>query len=109
MFLPIGDSPNPPGRPYVNYLLIGLNVAVFLGISLPLMMGRPDLNDPLLLDYLRAVGVHDGISARAVLQHITAYDLFTFRYGFRPAAPVAHMGGTQKRPRSEALLPRTPS
>ena len=87
MFLPIGDSPNPPGRPYVNYLLIGLNVAVFLGISLPLMLGRPDLNDPLLLDYLRAVGVHDSVSARAVLQHLSAYDLFTFRYGFRPAAP----------------------
>ncbi len=87
MFLPIGDTPNPPGRPYVNYLLIGLNVAVFLGVSLPLMLRRPDLNDPVLLDYLRAVGARGTISARQILQHVSAYDLFTFRYGFRPAAP----------------------
>ena len=30
MLLPVGDTPNPPGIPYVTYLLIGLNVAVFL-------------------------------------------------------------------------------
>lgn len=85
MLLPLGDNPNPPGRPYVNYLLIGLNVAVFLAVSLPLMYRRPDLNDPLLLDYLRAMGVHGSLSARDILQHVSAYDLFTFRYGFRPA------------------------
>lgn len=87
MFLPIGDTPNPPGRPYVNYTLIGLNVAVFLGISLPLMLARPDLNDPLLMEYLRAVGARGSIPVQAILQHVSAYDLFTFRYGFRPAHP----------------------
>ena len=87
MLLPLGDNPNPPVRPYVNYLLIGLNAAVFLAVSLPLTMSRPDLNDPLLIDYLRAMGAHGTVSARDILQHITAYDLFTFRYGFRPADP----------------------
>lgn len=89
MFLPIGDTPNPRGTPYVNYLLIATNVAVFLFISLPLIHSRPDLSDPLLLDYLRAVGVRGRVSIRAVLQHVSAYDLFTFRYGYRPAAPSA--------------------
>jgi len=87
MFLPIGDTPNPRGTPYITYLLIGLNIAVFLFVSLPLTHARPNLSDPLLLDYLRAIGVHGRVTARAVLQHVSAYDLFTFHYGFRPAAP----------------------
>jgi membrane associated rhomboid family serine protease len=89
MFLPIGDTPNPRGTPYVNYVLIGINVAVFLFVSLPLIHSRPDLSDPLLFDYLRAIGVQGQVTARDVLQHVSAYDLFTFRYGFRPDAPSA--------------------
>ena len=85
MLLPIGDTPNPRETPYANFLLIGLNVAVFLLISLPLMYQRPDLNDPLLLDYLHTLGVRGAVSARDILQHVTAYDLFVYRYGFRPA------------------------
>ncbi len=84
MFLPIGDTPNPRGTPYVNYSLIGINVAVFLFISLPLILTPPNLSDPLLLDYLRALGAHGRITAEQVLRHVTAYDLFVFRYGFRP-------------------------
>ncbi len=30
MFLPIGDSPNPPGTPWVNYTIIAINIAVYL-------------------------------------------------------------------------------
>ena len=56
MFLPIGDIPNPKGTPYVNYLLIGLNVAVFIMITLPLSGARPNINDPLLIEYLRSLG-----------------------------------------------------
>lgn len=87
MFLPIGDTPNPRGVPYVTYLLIGVNVAVFLAISLPLTLSRPDLNDPLLIDYLRALGARGNIPTQAILQQISAYDLFVFRYGFRPDDP----------------------
>ncbi len=28
MFLPIGDSPNPPGTPWVPYGLMGINILV---------------------------------------------------------------------------------
>lgn len=87
MLLPIGDTPNPRGTPYVNYALIGLNVAVFLLVSLPLIYSRPDLNDPLLLEYLRVMGARGAVPVRDILQHVSAYDLFLFRFGFRPAAP----------------------
>lgn len=87
MFLPIGDTPNPRGVPYVNCLLIGVNVAVFLLVSLPLTFAPPDLNDPLLLEYLRAVGARGSIPVQAILQQLSAYDLFIFRYGYRPSDP----------------------
>jgi membrane associated rhomboid family serine protease len=85
MFLPIGDTPNPGGRPLANYLLIGVNIAVFLFVSLPLTLQRPDLADPLLHEYLRAMGAEGRIPVADILRHVTAYDLFVFRYGFRPA------------------------
>jgi membrane associated rhomboid family serine protease len=87
MFLPYGDTPNPPTTPYLNYLLIGVNVAVFVFLSLPLSASRPDLNDPLLIDFLQAMGARGYVSAEQVLQRVSAYDLFVFRYGFRPADP----------------------
>jgi len=87
MFLPVGDTPNPRGTPYLNYLLIGANVAVFLLVTLPLTVSRPDLTDPLLVDYLRAMGARGAIPLQAILDQVSAYDLFVFRYGFRPADP----------------------
>lgn len=85
MFIPIGDSPNPPSRPYVTIALIVLNVAVFVLVTMPLSRIRPDLNDPLLAEYVRALGAH--MDVRSLLQHISAYDLIVFKYGFRPASP----------------------
>lgn len=87
MLLPIGDTPNPRGIPYVTYLLIAVNVAVFLLISLPLTSARPDLADPMLLEYLRAMGARGPLSAAEIAKHVTAYDLFVFRYGYRPGDP----------------------
>ncbi|APG24299.1 rhomboid family intramembrane serine protease [Syntrophotalea acetylenica] len=87
MFLPFGDTPNPRVTAYANWLLIGLNIAVFIGISLPLTLSRADPSDPLLLEYLRSHGVRGLVSARELLQQISSYDLFVFRYGFRPAEP----------------------
>ncbi|NIQ95265.1 MAG: hypothetical protein GWN87_14415, partial [Desulfuromonadales bacterium] len=49
-----GDTPNPRGTPYLNYILIAVNVAVFVFVSLPLMTRSADLNDPILYDYLQA-------------------------------------------------------
>jgi len=86
MFLPYGDTPNPPGVPYINNLLIAINIGIFLFLTLPLSFSRPDLNDPLLLDYLQALGARGYISAEQVLQRVSAYDLVVFRYGFRPGS-----------------------
>ncbi len=87
MFLPISDSPNPPGTPYVNYLFIGLNVAVFLFVSLPLTNAPVNPGDPLLIDYLKVMGVRNAMQARIAIDQLSAYDLFVFRHGYRPGAP----------------------
>lgn len=87
MFLPIGDTPNPRTTPVATYLLIGLNVAIFLLVSLPLTARSPDLADPMLLEYLRSLGVRGGISAQQILAHLSDYDLFVYQYGYRPGAP----------------------
>lgn len=85
MFIPIGDSPNPPQRPYMTWLLIGLNVFVYLAITLPASFRQVNLNDPVLFDYLRTLGLQGRVSAQQVLQHVQQYDLLVFSYGFRPA------------------------
>ena len=87
MLLPVGDTPNPPGIPYATYLLIGLNVAVFLLIALPLSGTRPDLADPLLHEYLRVAGAKTPQAARILFEQLSAYDLYVFRHGFRPGSP----------------------
>jgi len=35
MFFPIADTPNPPGRAYVTWLLIALNVGIYFLVTLP--------------------------------------------------------------------------
>ena len=89
MFLPLGDEPNPRGTPVVTWTLIGVNVAVFLLVTVPLSRVAPALDDPALFDYVRALGPR--ISSRAaletLLQQVSAYDLVVFAHGFRPADP----------------------
>lgn len=86
MFLPFGDTPNPPTTPYVNYFFIAANISVFIFFTLPLSLSRPDLGNPLLLDYLQIMTARSNLSPEQLLQNVTAYDLFIFRYGFRPAS-----------------------
>jgi len=77
VFLPVGDTPNPPNfTPWVNYGLIGLNVAVFVLVTLPLVSqgARPDMAG--FTDYLQALGQRPK----------SAYDLFIFNNGFKPGA-----------------------
>ena len=88
MFLPLGDEPNPCGIPVVTYTLIGINVAVFLFVTLPLSGVRPSPDDPVLWEYLTALGPQ--LSPRMeerLLMQLSAYDLVVFSYGFRPADP----------------------
>lgn len=86
MLLPLGDSPNPRGTPFVTYGLIAANVAVYLLVTLPLGAARPDPADPAVLDYLRVLTTEQGgpIPAREILARLTAYDIFVFRHGFQP-------------------------
>ena len=89
MFLPLGDEPNPRGVPVVTYTLIGVNVAVFLFVTLPLSAVRPDLDDPLLFEYLQVLNAQFSgrLSVPELLQTVSAYDLVVFGYGFRPVDP----------------------
>ena len=88
MFLPLGDAPNPRGVPWVTYGLIAANVAVYLFVSLPLSLTRPDPSDPAVLEYVRLLlDVMPGVSPAELVQQITAYDLFVLDHGFRPVAP----------------------
>ncbi|MBI5511605.1 MAG: rhomboid family intramembrane serine protease [Deltaproteobacteria bacterium] len=84
--IPIGDEPNLRGTPVVTYILIALNVAIFVLISVPLSLQRADAGDPAVRDYLRLVA-QSGVSIRALLESLSAYDLFVFKHGFRPGAP----------------------
>jgi membrane associated rhomboid family serine protease len=90
VIFPIGDLPNPRGFvPLVTYLLIALNVGVYWFVTLPLGEARPAPNDPLLQPYLEVMA--EALQSRARLEalfsSLSAYDLFVFRWGFRPGAP----------------------
>jgi membrane associated rhomboid family serine protease len=89
MILPLSDAPNPRGTPIVTWTLILLNVAVYLMVTLPLGARGPDPSDPVLGQYVSVLRdlAPPGVSMRAVLGGVSAYDLFVFKHGFRPAAP----------------------
>ncbi len=89
MFLPLGDEPNPSGTPVVTWTLIGVNVAVFLLVTLPLSTIQPAFDDPVLVDYVRALAprLSGRMELEALLQQVSAYDLVVFAHGFRPAEP----------------------
>ncbi len=89
MFLPVGDSPNPPGTPWVNYALIAANVLAFL-LLLPLTGQQADLSDPAVREYVNLIGEEQGLGRRArfeMARTVSEYDLVVFRHGFRPTAP----------------------
>jgi len=87
MFLPIADSPNPSSRPVVTWGLLLLNLMVYLTVSLPLSFQTPALNDPLLPEYLRTIGVQGPVPFAVIRDSLTVYDLVVFKYGYKPATP----------------------
>jgi membrane associated rhomboid family serine protease len=94
--IPVGDYPNPPKPQLVTRILIGLNVAVFLFISLP-TSGRPltdaQLSDPATLQTLdkirewQRVKIPPEQTAEWARRHIDQNTLLNFRFGYRPADP----------------------
>lgn len=89
MIFPLGDMPNPRGVPFVTYAILAVNVAVFLLVTLPLSARPPDRYDPALLEYVRVLveRMPHRVSAREIVGQVSAYDVFVFRHGFRPAQP----------------------
>ena len=90
MFLPIGDTPNQPGySPWMTWLLIAANVAVYLLITVPLSTQGVDLNDPQVREFIRLMAptLPEGMSVRQFISQISAYDIFTFMHGYKPGAP----------------------
>ncbi len=90
MFIPVGDTPNPRNyTPWMNWLIIAANVAIYLFISLPKSSQGINLNDPLLQEYvnLLAPSVQSVQALRQILAQTSAYDLFVFAHGFKPGAP----------------------
>ncbi len=89
MFLPIGDEPNPHHLPAITVLVIAVNVAVFLLVTLPLSVQPADPADPLLREYLRAMLPHlpAGVPLGDLAAQVSAYDLVVFRWGYRPGDP----------------------
>ena len=91
MLLPLSDAPNPRGTPVVTWALIAVNVAVYLLVTLPLGSQPPDPADPALRAYVEMVRetLPPNVPLQAALRNLSAYDLFVFEHGFRPAAPQA--------------------
>lgn len=90
MLLPIGDTPNPRHfTPWVNWMLIGANVLVYLLITLPLSFQGVSPRDPALYEYLQHLRhtLPPGTSPLDVISSLRAYDLFVFAHGYKPAAP----------------------
>ena len=89
MFLPIGDAPNPKGVPFVTYALITANVAVFLFVNVPLGSRRADVSDPAFREYVEVVSreIGDQVPVSQIVSQTSAYDLFSFEHGYRPARP----------------------
>jgi len=87
MFMPISDAPNPKGVPFATWTLIALNVAAFLLINVPLGAQRADVNDPEFREYVEFLSqqVGDRATLEQISQQTSAYDLFVFKHGYRPA------------------------
>ena len=90
MFLPIGDTPNPENyRPWVNHLLISLNVSIYLFIALPASFAAPDINSTEFMEYLAYLSqlVGQDFSPEVVADVTSAYDVYVFKHGYRPSQP----------------------
>ena len=85
---PISDYPNPRGLPWMTLVLIAVNVAVFVLVTVPLSIEPANPADPRVAAYLSAVAqsLPPGTSLSAVAGGLTDYDLFVFDWAFRPAA-----------------------
>ncbi len=89
MILPLSDAPNPRGTPVVTYALIAVNIAIYVLITLPLSQRAPDYEDSAFIEYARTIQeqLPRDVPLRSALRGVSAYDVFVFQHGFRPAEP----------------------
>ncbi len=89
VILPLSDAPNPRGVPVVNYVLIAINIAIYLFITWPMSRQAADRRDPDLGAYLMTIreSLPPGMPLEVAARGVSAYDLVVFRHGFRPASP----------------------
>jgi len=89
LLLPLSDAPNPGGRPYVTYGLLAANILVYALVSLPLGAQPPDTGSAAFRAYAEVVRdqLPPGVPLRAALASTSAYDLYVFEHGYKPAAP----------------------
>jgi membrane associated rhomboid family serine protease len=93
--LPVGDYPNPRTTQWVTRLLVGLNVAIYLFVSLPLErpLDEEDWRDPrvreAVVEMLRAQAGRDPDPSEIeqAARELSKYDLLVWRYGYKPARP----------------------
>jgi membrane associated rhomboid family serine protease len=85
---PLSDSPNSTRTPFVTYLLIAVNVLVFLAFTLPMSGQQASPADPRVSAYVSALreSLPPGVSLREVIGSISVYDLFVFEHGYKPGA-----------------------
>lgn len=87
-FFPFGDEPNSRDTPFMNYALIAANVLVFVLITMPLSSSPFDPNGPGAQEYLSfLLANYPDLDISALGSTVSAYDVFTFQYGFRPGTP----------------------
>jgi membrane associated rhomboid family serine protease len=89
VFLPISDAPNPKGVPVVTAALVAVNVAVFLLFNVPLGSRQADMSSPAFQEYMEVMAqeLQGRVDLRELAARTSAFDLFTFEHGYRPAAP----------------------
>jgi len=85
--LPLRDHPNPSATPWITYALMGVNVAVYIVLTLPLSGQSADLRDPAVLVILKQMHHDIGGNFRHLASAASAYDIFLRQYGFQPLYP----------------------
>ena len=88
MIFPIGDSPNPRNyTPWVTWSLMAINIAVFLGLTLPMAWVGVEASDPRVAEWLQALAPNARIDVALFASQLSAWDLFVFEHGFRASDP----------------------
>jgi membrane associated rhomboid family serine protease len=100
VLLPLGDHPNPRKPQWVTRILLGINVALYIFVTLPLSsqpLTEEDWADPgyraAFEDFTARVGLSieeldaNPIQRANFLRQVDKYSLFVQKYGYKPGRP----------------------